>query len=552
MKKVLSITLAVILIFSMTTLVPVFAAQEVVSTVSLAGTSDNADDYVNIILTEKSSSAIKYINQIKPDSDGKWKLNFKVKGTLSDYRILFRQNGTTTNKIAPEVISSVTPGMSLKLSASIAAKTVIATLSVDNGNYHELSCDVIIASYDTQGNLIDTYTPTVDITSDMASLTEEIECELPENASYAKVFCWNDVTPLTKSVLVQNAGDYIQNRGSLGNVFTKLNNGEDVTIVYLGGSVTWGSGASKKDETSWRALTTQWFKDQYPDATITAKNSALGSTGSFWGAIRVEKDVLRYNPDLVFVMYPINDVYESMTEDETKRQMEEIIRKIREYDNQIDIIMGYDTDKTRGASRELYDMVKWQEQVAMEYNVSSMDMGRCLANKVLDGLTTWEEALSDSVHPNDYGYQIYASVAMGLLEEGKMNAPETLATYTVPAERKFGKPMNAVLYKAEEEFATDATPVDRPNGNENYSKQYVLQPGQSLSLTITGNRFGVYGVGDFKFSADGKSAMHITYDIGHICRYWWYNIGEGEHDIVVTNNSTEETATVYGVFAWDN
>jgi len=555
MKKVLSLALIFMLLFGMTAVVPAFADEEFTTTVSRAGKSVNANDYVNIILTDKNSAvanaaSIKYINQVKPDSDGKWSIKFQIKGALEDYKILFRQNNTVSDEISPEYIASATQGLSAVLSASVAARTVVANYNIKNEELVDVTCKVYVISYDINGNLIDAYAPDVDISGTEQEIADEIIHEIPSDADHVKVFCWYDMKPLTKPEIVFPAGDYVKNRGSLGNVFTKLNNGEDATIVYLGGSVTWGSGASNKDETSWRALTTQWFKDNYPNANIISKNSAQGSTGSFWGSIRVEKDVLSYNPDLVFVMCTINDVYETMTKEDTQRQMEEIIRKIRAYDDETDIVIGYDTDKTTGSSRELYDMVKWHEEVAMEYDISSMDMGRCLANAVLDGETTWEDSLADSVHPNDVGYEYYADVAISLLEEGKSNAPETLNVYTVPADRKFGKPMNTVLYKAAENFALDATPADR-SGSELYTKQYVLEPGQSLSLAITGNRFGIYGKGDFSFSTEDKSPMRITYNIGNVCRFWWYDIGNGEHDITVTNNSAEETAYVYGVFAWD-
>ncbi len=554
MKKVLSLTLVFMLVFSMTTLVPAFASEADVTTVSLAGTTDNADNPVNIILTDKNAAtanaaSIRYINQVKPDKDGKWSLNFKIKGRLNDYKILFRQNGTTSNEIAPENIVSITPEISLKLSASIAAKTITATLNVDNGNYHELSCKVIIATYDSMGNLVDTYAPDVNVSKNEAEMIKVIEHELPENASYAKVFCWSDTTPLTKSVLAQDVKGYIQNRGSLGNVFTKLNNGEDVTVVYLGGSVTWGAGASNRDSTSWRALTTKWLREQYPDANITSINAAVGATGSFWGSMRVKNDVLSYNPDLVFVMYPINDVYESMSEDNTKRQMEEIIRQIREYDDEIDIIMGYDTDNAKGATREPYDMVRWQEEVAIEYNVSSMDMGRRLANAVHNGETTWETALSDAVHPSDLGYKYYAEVANTLLEEGMENAPQTLVSYTVPDERKFGKAIDAVMYKPSDNFAPEKTPQDY--NSVLYNKVYVLAPGESISFTIEGNRFGVHGTGYFSFTSDGKASTPLALLSGNVYRNTWYDLGKGEHEIVLANNSTENSTTVYAVFAWN-
>ncbi len=571
MKKVISITLSFLLIFSIMTAIPAFADEEIVTTVSLAGTTDDADNPVNIILTDKNAAtanaaSIKYINQVKPASDGKWEINFKVKGTLSDYKILFRQNGTTANKIAPEFVSSITPGMSVKLSASLVAKTVTATVKIDKGNtFEQVNFDVIIAAYDDDGNLIEAYSPSVSADADVEELTRDIERELPDNAAYAKVFCWKDLTPITKSIQLTEASDpekaYINHRGSVGNVFRKLENGDDVNIVYLGGSVTVGTGLPSwqdYDTKSWRGITMKWFKDQYPNNTINFYNSAVGGTGSFFGAMRTAEDVLSFNPDLVFVMYPINDVYDYMTEAETKRQMEDIIWQIRTADPETDIIMGYDIDTNQyvDPADGLYDMVRWQEQVAKKYNISVINMGRKLYDVVNETGSNWSDYLSDIVHPKEEGYKIYADVAVGLLEKAQLETTGDVEEYILPAQRSFGTAMNPYMIKAADEFAIDATPV--VNSGSLYSHKYLLEPGASFTFEISGDSVGL------KILETGVAGEHlISYDIDNGAFTGEYDVaktrqviklaescGEDNHTVKVTNNS-DVSISVLAAFTWD-
>jgi hypothetical protein len=73
-------------------------------------------------------------------------------------------------------------------------------------------------------------------------------------------------------------------RDGLPNFFRKLDAGEDVTIAYLGGSITGQNG--------WRVLSQKWFEEEYPDATIDGLNAAIGGTGSDLGVFRVENDAL--------------------------------------------------------------------------------------------------------------------------------------------------------------------------------------------------------------------------------------------------------------------
>ena len=60
---------------------------------------------------------------------------------------------------------------------------------------------------------------------------------------------------------------------SLQNTYHKLAADKELTIGYIGGSVTAGTGAANASTDSWRALTTSWFKSQFPEATITEKDS---------------------------------------------------------------------------------------------------------------------------------------------------------------------------------------------------------------------------------------------------------------------------------------
>ena len=58
-------------------------------------------------------------------------------------------------------------------------------------------------------------------------------------------------------------------RAGLPNFFAKLERGDTVRIGYLGGSITAQDG--------WRPKTLKWFQAQYPKATISEINAAIGA-----------------------------------------------------------------------------------------------------------------------------------------------------------------------------------------------------------------------------------------------------------------------------------
>ena len=89
-------------------------------------------------------------------------------------------------------------------------------------------------------------------------------------------------------------------------VLKKAEAGERVVLAYLGGSITQGSLSSTPD-TCYAAMTTRWWREQYPQTEFTYVNAGIGGTPSQFGVARVEQDVLAYEPDFVVVEFSVND-----------------------------------------------------------------------------------------------------------------------------------------------------------------------------------------------------------------------------------------------------
>ena len=117
-------------------------------------------------------------------------------------------------------------------------------------------------------------------------------------------------------------------------VIKKLQAGEEVTIAYLGGSITQGTGAD--NENCYAALTTKWIENQYPDAKVNYVNAGIGATGSYIGVHRCDAQVLSHDPDLVFIDFSVND--ESQNNAINKLTYEGLIRKIWKHSSNPGII----------------------------------------------------------------------------------------------------------------------------------------------------------------------------------------------------------------------
>jgi lysophospholipase L1-like esterase len=229
-------------------------------------------------------------------------------------------------------------------------------------------------------------------------------------------------------------------RVGLPNFFAKLDRGNTVRIGYLGGSIT--------AQVGWRPKTLKWFQQQYPRATISEINAAIGGTGSDLGVFRLRHDVLEFKPDLLFVEFAVNDG--GAAPEQIHRCMEGIIRQTWRDNPATDICFVYtlegqmlDTLKEDKLPRSYAAM----EQLAEHYGIPSINLGLAVARLEKAGklvfkgkkpVTEEEQAAlgdkilfsEDGVHPfPDTGHQVYLESivrGMALIKPASKPAPHKL------------------------------------------------------------------------------------------------------------------------------
>lgn len=213
--------------------------------------------------------------------------------------------------------------------------------------------------------------------------------------------------------------DFITYNAPLTNTYKRLTEDKALNIVYFGGSVTVGfgaknsSGESANETHSWRALSVNWFKEKFPTASISARSSAMGGTGTFLGNIRLETDVLELNPDLVFIEFAINDNYCGNSKEQAALQFETIVREIRNRNPECDIITVLTTDQSKAAEYpfpELYPTASGHAEIANAYNLPIINVGQALVQIYLGGnpqSPMWSTYYIDTVHPSSAGYEEY-------------------------------------------------------------------------------------------------------------------------------------------------
>ena len=139
---------------------------------------------------------------------------------------------------------------------------------------------------------------------------------------------------LEEQYVLQRATCEIEMNDGIATSLGKLRKGGAFTVAYFGGSITEG--------TSYRPPFTDWLRGAYPQAQIREINAGIGGTGSNLGVYRLERDVLAYDPDLVFVEFALNDSdHSSVDPTRIGADVEAIVRKIWAHDPTTDIVFLY-------------------------------------------------------------------------------------------------------------------------------------------------------------------------------------------------------------------
>ena len=245
--------------------------------------------------------------------------------------------------------------------------------------------------------------------------------------------------------------------------------GETLSVVFLGGSLTWGAQATDPQKTSYRALVGQKLEQAYPEAHFQFHDAAIGGTGSQLAAFRLDRDVLAYRPDLVFLDFTINDnPYEAPNPHRLAAYESLIRRLIQAGIPVVQVILPSKQDVgTEPAPRPLDARHK---EIGKAYGLPIADAVVLARERVREGKTTGDllwDLPEDQTHPGDAGYALYAESAwsafvQAVRDKTKCKLPEAMLhapTYmnvtrnqliqlgSLPDGWKAGKPhRNAVAY----------------------------------------------------------------------------------------------------------
>lgn len=334
-------------------------------------------------------------------------------------------------------------------------------------------------------------------------------------------------------------------RGGAGHALEKLRHGGKFTVAYFGGSIT-SAGEGVK---GWRTRTTKWLRETYPQTQIHEVDATIGGTGSVLGAYRLEHDVLRFKPDLLFVEFSCNDV-ESTTHD-ARRAMETIVRRTWERNPFTDIVFAYTITVRMTndyAKARCHRPLLAHEEIADRYAIPSVNFGPRVMRLLKDGRLLMRA--SDGVHPRAEGHALHLESLTNLFVRAEMTNKcdhvSKLGTALFPVGNMFRAKMVPVTADQCEGTWREVRPEDPLFGRflVRAGKMRVTEtPGSRLRFRYVGDSCALYLLkgptgGRIGISVDGGPVRKVDL-FDSDCTYWRVCTvlvcrRPGLHDVTVT------------------
>ena len=197
-------------------------------------------------------------------------------------------------------------------------------------------------------------------------------------------------------------------------VLAKARRGEPICVAAIGGSITAGGQNTKDPSRRYVQQVAKWFENTFPGLKVRCVNAGIGATNSGYGALRVQRDVIAHQPDLVVVEYAVND--------STGAQMDDC------YEGVLRQLLGSSTNR---AVIELFFMHKdgknaQDGQVALgrHYGLPMISFRDAVWPELKAGTIKWETIYDDVVHPNDAGHDIASELVTCFLNASLAKLPK--------------------------------------------------------------------------------------------------------------------------------
>jgi lysophospholipase L1-like esterase len=288
-------------------------------------------------------------------------------------------------------------------------------------------------------------------------------------------------------------------RGGMPNFFAKVSKGQDVTVAFIGGSLTQANYC-------YRMQISTYLQAHYPSTRFKWINAGVSGTGTDLGAFRTREQVLSHNPDLVIIDFAVNGAYAA--------GMEGMVRQIIQHNQYTDICLIYAflaAQTNVYNNRKIPPHIEALEALADHYRIPTIHLGMEIArlesqNKLLwkgDAGSAGERILfsTDGIHPLKAGGDLYAAAIARGIE--KMKGRSQMEIHPLPQPLISDEWDSAGMYIPTDladfdvKWAAFPTAGSKLRAFDGWFDSLMVadEKGARFSFTFEGDLFGLFDIG---------------------------------------------------------
>ena len=183
-------------------------------------------------------------------------------------------------------------------------------------------------------------------------------------------------------------------------IFQNLRQGKAQTVVVYGTSLTVGG--------AWARELQKYFDKNFP-GQVKFFNSGGSGQNSHWGLANLEKKVLAYQPDLVFIEFSYNDAHQkfNLTPEKAAANLNGMVQDLKQQNPQIDIVLQtmnlpWDAPNGNGSKTVRPQLETFNDnyrRYAREHKLPLIDYYQSWLKLWTDDQPKYQQWLPDGSHP---------------------------------------------------------------------------------------------------------------------------------------------------------
>lgn len=238
---------------------------------------------------------------------------------------------------------------------------------------------------------------------------------------------WDTYQETASAEMQKFYSDAVYQLGNTSRVTEKIKkaqNGENVKIAYIGGSITEGG----RTDTCYVSRSAKYFADTFGTGNnVSFINAGLSGTSSVVGLMRAQNDILNDNPDIIFIEFSVNDHPEVIY----KKGYESLVKKCLSQPNNPAVILII--NRAKGG----YSMQEQMAAIGKNYDLPVISMDNALTNAFNSGLLQKEDYYTDEYHPHEKGNALISDSIAYFYRQALKTANKS-GNYTIPSKTVYG------------------------------------------------------------------------------------------------------------------